>query len=346
MENGRVSPSTRAPPPAHLPRWLRSRPFLSAEVLRWLNIHRSHRLLLPSILALLVIGAGALTLPVIGHALELAAQNPLPSFVSLTAACAIATARRKGHLHRSLTDSWLAPLAAPSSMLVRALLPAILQLLALSAGIAIALVGGSLGFAAAVTLWSIEAGAYIVGSGLGWLSRPGKSATAPDFHYVSIRKPRSGWARAPRLEPLSYWTIGQAHVYVKPKIIARAVLLVLLSLPMGITAQSAMAIVAVLWVLLYVGSLMLAIARVAFSAAQWLALTSVGYLRFTYVVGYRALLAQLWIWACVMFLTYAGGLHRPLRAELLLAFFSLSLSGAAVAGAVRVAMRSVGMRSP
>jgi hypothetical protein len=115
---------------------------------------------------------------------------------------------------------------------------------------------------------------------------------------------------------------------------------------MGITAGNAIAIVAVLWVLLYVGTLMLAIARVAFSAARWLALTSVGYLRFTHAVGYRALLAQLWTWACVMFLTYAAGLYRPLHAELLLAFFSLFLSGAAVAGAVRVAMRSVGMRSP
>jgi len=333
-------------PTRGVPRWLRSRPFLFAAALLGMNIHRRYRLVLPAGLVLLVIGAFALTLPAVGHALELAAQNPLPSLVSLTAACAIATARRKGRLHRSLVDSWLAPLAAPASLLARALFPAALQLLVLAAGLVIALAGGSLSSAAAITLGAIVGGAYLVGSAVGWFSRQAKYAAAPDFHYVTVRKPRWAWAQAPRLEPLSYWAIGQAQVYVKPKVIARAAFVVLLSLPMGIDGASAVAIVAGLWVLLYVGALMLALLRVAFSASRWLALTSLNYVRFAYAVGYRVLLAQIWTWAWILLLTYATGLYRPLRVELLVALFSLILSCAAVAGAVRAAMTSVGMRSP
>src|SRR5690349_13741904 len=97
---------------AGLPGWLRARPFLLAGTLRWLNIHRRCRFLLPLGVVLLLAAAGLLTLPYVGHILEAAAQFPLTSFTSLVAACAIATTHRKTRIRRSLIDSWLAPLAA------------------------------------------------------------------------------------------------------------------------------------------------------------------------------------------------------------------------------------------
>src|SRR5581483_8672222 len=301
---GSLSQSTR------VPRWLRSRPFLLAGTLRWLNIHQRYRYLLPLTVVVLIAGAGVLASPATGHALEVLAQNPLPPFVSLAAFCAVSSARRKGHLQRSVVDSWLASLAAPSSLLLRAVCPPVLQLLLLAAGIAISFVSGSLGRPAAIVLWVMVGIAYIAGSAVGWLSRLDKSAAAPDFHYVTVRRSRASWARAPHLEPLSYWAVGQAQVYAKPKVTARAMLLVLLAIPMGTSGENAVAVAAAAWVLLYVGSLMLAVARVAFTAARWLAPTEIGYARFTRAVGYRVLLAQLWIWAWVLVLTYAAGLLR------------------------------------
>jgi hypothetical protein len=317
-----------------------------AGVLRWRNIQRRHRFLPPlSILALLTVG-GLLTLPVTGCALEVVAQNPIAPFVSLTSLCAFLTARRKGHLQRSLVDSWLAPLAAPPSMLVRAFFAPVLQLLLLGAGIAIPFATGSLSQTAAITLWALVGGAYVVGAAVGWLSRLGKSAAAPDFHYVAVRKERSSWARAPKLEPLSYLAVGQARVYAKPKVAASAMLLVLLGIPLGTGGETAVAIAAGVWVLLYVGALMLAVIRIAFTAARWLAPTTLGYFRFAWVLGYRVLLVQLWIWAWILFLTYAAGFLNITPVELRLAGSSLLLACVAIAAAVRVAMRTAGMRSP
>lgn len=338
--------SSPVSPPAHLPEWLRSRPFLLAGALRWRNIRRLHRLMLPLTVGALILAAGVLALPLAGHALEIVARNPLAPFVSLGSLCAFLAARRKGHLHRSLVDSWLAPLGAAPSMLSRALLPPVLQLLLLGAGIAIPFMTGSLSPEAAMTLWALAGGAYVAGSAVGWFSRLGKTVAAPDFHYVTVRKARMSWAQAPEMEPLSYWAVGQAQVYAKPKVAAKAMLLVLLAIPLGTGGEKAVAIAAGVWVLLYVGALMLAVVRVAFSAARWLGPTTVGYFRFARAVGYRVLLGQVWVWAWILFLTYAAGLLRVLRFEGLLAVSSLLLSCIAIATAVRIAMRSVGMRSP
>jgi hypothetical protein len=324
---------------------LRSRPFLLTGALRWGNLQRRHRFALPLSLTALLAAAGLLTRPVAGHALEMVAENPLAPFISLASLCAFLTARRKGHLQRSLVDSWLAPLAAPPSLLARAFLAPLLQLLLLGAGIAIAFATGSLSPTAAITLWALVGGAYVAGSAVGWSSRLAKSAAAPDFHYVSVRKARSSWSQAPRLEPLSFWAVGQARVYAKPKVAATAMLLVLLGIPMGTRGETAMAIAAGVWVLLYVGALLLAVVRTAFLAARWLAPTTLGYFRLARAVGYRVVLVQIWIWAWIVFLTYAAGFLQVMQVESRLAVLSLLLSCVAIAVAVRVAMRSAGMRS-
>lgn len=328
-----------------LPGWLRTRPFLSAGVLRWLNIHRRYRFLLPVALVLLLVAAGLSTLPYVGHALGAAAQFPLTAFTSLVAACAIATAQRKARIRRSLVDSWLAPLAAPSSVILRMLLPPLVQILLLALGIAIPLLAGTLSWPGAVTLWLTVGAGYLVGSLVGWFSHRGSRAAAPAFHYVTVRKPRENWAQAPRLEPLSYWAIGQARAIAKPQVAANATLLVLMAIPLGTPGQTAIAIAAGAWVLLYVASLFIATVRVAFKATRWLAITNITYLKLSAALGYRVVLAQLWVWGWVVFLTYAAALPWALRVGVPLLLLFLFLTCGVILVASWVAMKAVGMRS-
>ncbi len=332
-------------PPADVPRWMRARPFLLAGALRWLNIQRRYPLLFPMFAVLLLASGALLALPIAGHALEVVAQHPLSPFVSLAAACAISIARRKARVHRSLADSWLAPLAAPSSAAPRVLLAPVLQLALLSLVVAIPVMAGSLSSGGAVTLWSVLGAAYVVGSIAGWFPRRDGAGPAPGFHYVTVRRARENWAQAPGLEPLSYWAVGQARVFAKPKVTAVALVFVLLGVPLGMGGEKVLAITAGAWVLLYVVSLAFAAVRVAFKAARWLAPTTLSYPRFTSALGYRVLLAQLWTCAWVVFLTQAAALQGISRQALPLAAFSLLLSGVAIAAACWLAMRSVGMRS-
>lgn len=327
-----------------LPRWLRARPFLLASTLRWLNIHRRYRFLLPASFALLLAAGGALTLPDVGHFLEALAHYPFAPFTSLAAACALSAAHRRERINRSVVDSWLAPLAAPASALMRFLLPAFLQLFLLLLAVAIALAAGVLSGSGAVTLWSTIAAAYAAGSLIGWLSHRGKGASVPGFHYVIVRRPRENWAQAPRLQPLSYWAVGYARVVAKPRVAAGALMLVLVGIPLNTGGEKAIAIAAGAWVVLHVAALFIAAVRVSFAAARWLAPTTIRYPQFALALGYRVVLALLWVFSCVVFLTYAAALPRALTLGLPLAVYCLLAFCAVVLAASWSAMRSVGMR--
>jgi hypothetical protein len=295
----------------------------------------------------LVAAGGLLALPIAGHALETVAQNPLTPFTLIAAACAVSTARRKAHIYRSRVDSWLASLNAPASVVPRALLAPLLQILLLLLAVTIPLISGSLSRAAAGTLWSVVGAAYVVGAAVGWLSlsRHNKAIHTPDFQYVAVRRPRANWVQEPKLEPVSYWAVGQAQVFAKPKVTAKVMLLVLLAVPMGTRGEQAMAIAAGAWVLLYGGSLILAGVSATFAAARWLVPTTIDYRRLAIAVGYRALLAQVWTWSWALFLAYAAGLRGTFRVGLPLAVLCLLLSGVAIGCTARVATKFVGIRS-
>ena len=335
-----------SPSPGVVHRWLRTRPFLFAGTVRWANILRRYRYLLPAGVVVVLATAGLLTVPYVGHSLDAAARFPLTSFTSLVAACAIATAHRKARIRRSLVDSWLAPLSASSSVVLRMVLPPLVQLVLLALGISIPLLAGTLGWPGAVTLWMTVGAGYLVGSLIGWFSQGGLRVAAPAFHYVAVRKPRENWAQAPRLEPLSYWAIGQARAIAKPQVAANAMLLVLVAIPLGTPGQQAIAIAAGAWVLLQVAALFIATVRVAFPATRWLAITNISYLKLSAALGYRVVLAQLWVWSWVVFLTYAAALPGALRIGLPLLLLFLVLTCAVTLVASWVAMKAVGMRSP
>jgi len=325
-----------------LPRWVRVRPYLLASVLSWLNIHRRYRFLLPVSAAVLLAAAGLLALPSVGHLLEAAAQYPLSPFSSLGAVCAIYAARRKAHIRRSQVDSWLAPLGAPGSVLLRAVLPLFLQVALLVLAVAIPLATGGLSRAGATTLWLTIGSAYLLGSLVGWFSQPDAAAAVPAFHYVTVRKPRENWARSPRLEPLSYWAVGRAQVISKPKVAAKIALFVLLAFPMGASnriGQQAIAVTAAGMVLLYVVSLFIGTVLTAFDAARWLQPTTIRYGQFVRVLGYRVLLAQMWVWSWVVFLSYAAALPGALRIGLPLTLWVLLLTCLVTAVTSWIAMR-------
>jgi hypothetical protein len=326
-----------------MPRWLQARPFLLVSVLSWRNLQRRHRWLLPAILVLGIVCGGLLTLPGVGTTLQAVAPYPALPFLLLAAGCAVMTARRRAHVDQSLVDSWLAPLAAPGSIAIRMLLAPLLQLLLIWAGLVVATVAGSLSHPAAVTLGLVAGSAYGVGFILGWLSPHGKAATAPDFHYVRVRKPRMNWAQAPTLTPLSYWALGQAHVSTKPKVTGRALLVVLMGIPMGTGGEKAIAIVAGAWVAFYLFSLVAAAIRVAWAAARWLVPTTVRYLPFMGAVGYRVILAQLWVCAWVVILAAASGLPGALGQALTISAQCLSLACVAIPAGCWMAMRAAGM---
>ncbi len=92
-----------------------------------------------------------------------------------------------------------------------------LQLVLLLLAIGVPVLAGSLSRAGAATLSLVVSGAYVAGFVVGWLAPHDKTAGAPDFHHVAVRKPRANWAQAPELEPLSYWAMGQVRVSTKPK---------------------------------------------------------------------------------------------------------------------------------
>lgn len=330
--------------PASMPRWIRARPFVLAGTLRWLNIHRRYRALLPACVVLLLAAGASLTLPIVGHVLEIVAQYPLPPFATLAAAWAIAMTRRKADVYASVVDSWLAPLAAPASIAIRVWLAPLAQLFLLLLAIAIPHLSGALSWTGAVTLWSLAGAAFAIGSLVGWLTRHDASASTRDFHYVTVRAVRSSWAQAPRLEPLSYWAMGQARVMTKPKVTARALIFVLLAIPLNTGGEKALAIAAGAWVLLYVVALSVAAGRVAFKAASWLSPTTIRYPRFTALLGYRVLLAQLWTLAWVGFLSYASNLHWLVRSVLPLSAYCLLCSCAAIVVTCLVATMSARMR--
>jgi len=137
--------------------------------------------------------------------------------------------------------------------------------------------------------------------------------------------------------------MGQARVATKPKVTATVMMFVLLSIPMGTGGEKAVAIAAGVWVLVYLIALCGAAVRVAFRAARWLAPTTIRYGRFTAVLGYRVLLAQLWTCAWVVFLSTASSLQGALRLGLWLSALCLVSSGVIVACGAWLAAKSIGM---
>ena len=229
-----------------MPRWLLARPYLHATALGWINLHQRNRAVAsrdPDGRA--GGGCAGLTLPAVGRRAGVSRSKPghsvctrrrrytgadrasqgdhLPGVVDIVAGPSGGT-----RFDRRTNDP---PCTAATTAHERRLgyfLPGRRRERSWS--------GATLGIAVAA--------AWLGWLGLvGWLAPHDKTVGAPDFHYVTIRKPRPNWTTAPRLEsacPTGLW--GRRASAAKPKTTAKALIFVLLALPLGTPGEKVIAI--------------------------------------------------------------------------------------------------------
>jgi hypothetical protein len=194
---------------------------------------------------------------------------------------AVLIARRRALKRAEFARSWLAavPVRAGTaqweSLLIETL-PAIAAIGLLTiAGISDALI---LAFTkraeifAPFAAWAYFCGgiaAGIVGSFL--VPQPKPVDLPPGSRYVPHQKVRRAAKIRPSLSALGRWPIRQAFAWAQPKIVARATIPILVMMPLGTTADSAMVVIAIfgmIGALLLVWSGVISVSRLA---RRWLA---------------------------------------------------------------------------
>jgi hypothetical protein len=214
-----------------------------------------------------------------------------------------------------------------------------LQFLALAAVLLVSAASGAVQTPIAGKLLLVLAVSFPCGFALGWLSKRGETEGVPDSNYAAARQPRTRWASAPRLTPLSFWSEARARVLLKPKVSARVSLLILLSLPMGISAGDALGIAAAALVIVSLGGYTLAALITAFAAGKWLTPTSLRAGPFGIAIGSKVILIQAVTCAAVIvLLTSIAPLHLIARLTTE-SFAFLFLSSVLIALAARIAVR-------
>jgi hypothetical protein len=124
--------------------------------------------------------------------------------------------------------------------------------------------------ALASTWFAVTAG-VVVGAMAGyWVPVPKPIEVPPGSRYVP--RPRMLGARppAPSLSALGRWPVRQMFASARPKAVSRAVLPILLMIPLGSTAAAAMLAIAISAVLGAVLLLVSAIIRVSKESGRWL----------------------------------------------------------------------------
>jgi hypothetical protein len=267
-------------------------------------------------LALIGLGLIGRLAPVKG-ALAALADVPFGMLAVTTAALATAMLRHRRQLSRVHHRNWLAALPSDLSLTARAALAPLplgtaavmlVMVATFAAGLPVqvparlvlALTGGYL---AAILLVALIARGRA-------RARPPDSALQrvepPASRYAVLPSDRRDWAGRPRLHPLADWPIAQARFWDRPKRQARSLFFLMTGLPMGIAGGVALALAATWLALAHLLNLLVAVVRVAFAAAWWLAPTPVGTLRFAAALSHRALGRQMII--CALLVTAASAI--------------------------------------
>ena len=124
--------------------------------------------------------------------------------------------------------------------------------------------------ALASTWVALTAGIVVGGMAGYWMPVPKPIEVPPGSRYVP--HPRALGARppAPSLSALGLWPVRQMFASARPKAVSRAVLPILLMIPLGSTAAAAMLMIAMAAVLGAVLLLVSAIIRVNKESSRWL----------------------------------------------------------------------------
>ena len=244
----------------------------------WRN--RSARAKVGGTLALLLCGA-------FGAWFSLERDNIVPVFDALrrhgalclglvAVACAILVARRRVLEREQFKRSWLAALPVrPVTARCEALLIETFPASAALVVIAILALLAALAFAPradVIALWAHLSAGVMVGVLAGYLIPPPKPVDLPPgSRYVPQRRVRKSAPIRPSLAALGQWPIRQMFAWAQPKAVARATIPILVMMPLGTMADTAMVVMA----LFAVAGALLLLWSAAFSvsrlAARWLA---------------------------------------------------------------------------
>jgi hypothetical protein len=189
--------------------------------------------------------------------------------------------RRRALTQAEFSRSWLAsvpvrPSAARLESLIIATLPAAAVLgaitfLALGCGLVLASLHAGRG-GALLIVWAILGAAIVLGALVGYVVPVPKPVDLPPgSRYVPHRKVHRAAPIRPSLNALGLWPVRQMFAWAQPKMLARAVVPILILMPLGTTAAAALAAIAVFAVAGML--LLLCLAAVAASRAirRWLA---------------------------------------------------------------------------
>jgi hypothetical protein len=195
-------------------------------------------------------------------------------------ASAVVVARRRALKRAEFAKSWLAavpvrPATARWEALAIETLPAstaIAALTAIATAAAAALV--FVPHAPNTSLWtawlylSLSVGLGVLMSYL--IPAPKAVDLPPGSRYVPHTRPKRAARIQPSLRPLGHWPVRQMFAWIQPKMVARATIPILVMIPMGTTADTAMVVIAMCGVaaaLLLSWSAAIAVSRLA---GRWL----------------------------------------------------------------------------
>ncbi len=291
------------------PSWLDARPSVRVAWLQWRNLWRRWPLgttaVLGAILALGLLGR----VSVVSQGLLRAAGAPrLVAAVTLVLAVFLALRRHRTLLNERHRD-WVGALPTDASTAARS------AAAVLAAGVFVALVCVLLALAARLPGWVLArllgclAAGVLLGAAAAFAAswRAAHGSPAPRLvplrsRYTAVPGARSRSDRASLL-PLGNWPRVETRFRDRPAIRARSLLLLLLAVPMGTSAGTALA-AALVWVLIvHLINLLLALVRSAFGASWWLAPTPVGPGRFAVALAWRSLGAQIAASAALLAIT-------------------------------------------
>jgi hypothetical protein len=170
-------------------------------------------------------------------------------------ASAVATARRRVRKRTEFARSWLAALPVRARTAVWETL--LIELLPVAAAVA-ALTGVFLAVAAlaaftdvrgigtALTVWAAMSGGVIVGAAASYgLRHPKPVDLPPGSRYVPHGRSRADAALRPSLKALGVWPLRLMFARAQPKLVARAILPILVMMPIGTSAAAALCIIAI-----------------------------------------------------------------------------------------------------
>jgi hypothetical protein len=226
-------------------------PRLQTAKLTWLN--RKARARAVGALALLLCGAlGAMfwaERAPIAQALQALRGHALLCSGLAALATAVLVARRRSLERARFARSWLAavPIRSASARWEALLIETSPASAALAVAAILALIAALVlvQHTDIVAVWAYLSGGVAMGAIISYLVPPPKPVDPPPgSRYVPHRNARSTAPVRPSLAALGQWPIRQLFAWVQPKAVSRATIPILVMMPLGTTADTAMVVLA------------------------------------------------------------------------------------------------------